>query len=788
MCGVGRWEERARASTALWVALLVGFGWPSVAYAQSQSAVAALDLAGAMSYRDVALASNEDAGDATDATDAADAGEAADKEPDGDVDKLLSMDLEQLADLDVVESSVTVPTGTLTATTTKTVSPSTVTRITREMIQYSGARNLDELLDIFVPNLQVIRHTAHYSHVGIRGTISDREDKYLLRVNGRTMNQRFLVGADSERDLPMLRDIDHVDVIRGPGSTTYGPGAIAGVISITTLNGTTFEGLDVNVRQGFEQYMTTTEMRWGKSLGEDSGIFMYYGYGDQPGADADASPLIYGRSGALPNAYPPNVAGEPAPFIYPNDEMGLGPKHKLHFQFTKDTFEFWTRYTKGSYVHDNTTRNMFLSPYGTAAPGSILENRPGQTGDYQQLTLFGSKVFEVSDDFQVTTILSYDFYDYVESRYNASYSWYPAREEEVYFRVMGRYTPTDEQAIAIGYEHSRETFGLKTPLSWRPTRGQRTGFITDPWHTDLRSLFGEYRIELADPLTLILSGRLDRHTYSKDLFSPRVSVMYEWTEEDLVKFNIGQSVRKQGDDELRAEWVANHSIAEEEVMRNIELRWERRPCEHWMFGTSVFYQHHNVVGFTGSLSRSTLLGTFESWGCEVEANYIRKNSYVTMSHGYVKLLNGSLIDPTLIQGISAEPYGFGDDFANWSNNLTKIATARDLGNGSNVSSSLRAYWGFPGAEDLADYNETLAPNYSGSIAQADPGYEKAWGPNLYLDFGYQQRWTEHISWRVDLYNVLGWCDIDLNKRNYINRLDTYRPEAAAVGLSGTVSF
>jgi hypothetical protein len=352
---------------------------------------------------------------------------------------------------------------------------------------------------------------------------------------------------------------------------------------------------------------------------------------------------------------------------------------------------------------------------------------------------------------------------------------------------MGRYTPNDRNAFAIGYEHSRETFGLDTPLTDHPTRGQRTGFITDPWHTNMRSLFGEYRVELAEPLTLILSGRLDRHTYSKDLFSPRVSVMYELDDEDLFKFNIGQAVRKQGDDELRAEWVANQTIAEAEVFRNIELRWEHTPCEQWFFGTSFFYQHHNVVGYTGSLHESTLLGVFESWGFEVEANYIWKNNYVTMSHGYVKLLNGSLTDPTLIQGISAEPYGFGNDFANWSNNLTKIAMAHDFCNGSNVSSSLRAYWGFPGAEDLADYNESLAPNYSGSIAQADPGYKKAFGPDLFLDFGYQQRWNQHLSWRVDLYNVLGWCDIDLNKRNYINRLGSYRPEAAAVGLSATMT-
>ena len=77
---------------------------------------------------------------------------------------------------------------------------------------------------------------------------------------------------------------------------------------------------------------------------------------------------------------------------------------------------------------------------------------------------------------------------------------------------------------------------------------------------------------------------------------------------------------------------------------------------------------------------------------------------------------------------------------------------------------------------------------SGSISQADLGYNKSFRGNYFLDFGLQREWTEHITWRVDLYNVLGWFDINLNKRNYINRVDTYRPEAATVGLSAIVAY
>ena len=446
-----------------------------------------------------------------------------------DLDKLMSMDIDQLMNVDVAESSVTIPTGTLTATTTDDVSPYTVTHITRDQIEKSGARTLNELLDIFVPNLEVIRHHSFSNHIGIRGIVSDREDKYLLRVNGRIMNQHYLVGADSERDLPLLRDIDFVDVIRGPGSTTYGPGAIAGVISITTLNGITFQGLDVQARQGFEQYMTTTELRYGKKLGEESGIFAYYGYGDSDGADASDAPVIYGRSGALPNGYPPAVAGQPVPFYTPNDGATFHghPQHKIHLEYTQGTFDVWARYTYSSYFNPNQLRNMYLPPYGIANPTSDLLLRPGGAGEYQQLTFFASKVIEISDDFQLTGIASWDMYDFVESRLNATHSYFPSREEETYVRAMAQYSPDEHQALAVGYEMSREIFGLSTNLSDRPTRSARLGFITEPWITMTHSVFSEYRLELTEPLTVILAGRVDKHTYSHYLFSPRVSVLYE---------------------------------------------------------------------------------------------------------------------------------------------------------------------------------------------------------------------------------------------------------------------
>ena len=175
-------------------------------------------------------------------------------------------------------------------------------------IEQSGARDLNHLLEIYVPNCQFILHHHLQPHLGFRGIISDREDKYLYQVNGRTMNNRTLVGADNERALPLFGDIRSVSVVRGPASATHGAGALAGVIDVETYNGLTFQGLDFKARQGVVDQYSAMEMRYGTKFSDMSGLFLYYGLVDMQGIDSD---YYIGRSYPATNGLPPNVAGEP---------------------------------------------------------------------------------------------------------------------------------------------------------------------------------------------------------------------------------------------------------------------------------------------------------------------------------------------------------------------------------------------------------------------------------------------------------------------------------------------
>ena len=174
------------------------------------------------------------------------------------------------------------------------------------------------------------------------------------------------------------------------------------------------------------------------------------------------------------------------------------------------------------------------------------------------------------------------------------------------------------------------------------------------------------------------------------------------------------------------------------------------------------------------------------YGFELEGTYHSDSTRFLASHGYHKLIEMVLVDPTQVIGYTSQPYGYGNDLANWSNHTTKIACIHELSSDWSINSSLRVYWGFPGAKDQSDHNQVILATDGAAesgLALADPGNEKPFGVNVYLNLGAERRLNDNFLARVDLYNVLGWFDPILNKRNYIFRGSEYRVLAPSVGLT-----
>lgn len=121
--------------------------------------------------------------------------------------------------------------------------PVPVTLITEEMIEISGARNLKELLMVYVPGMTNVECNEEMN-IAMRGVYSSGQEKILIMLNGHRLNSYGTNVARPDFAIS-LEKIRQIEVLRGPASSLYGGVALTGVINIITKNGTEVDGLQV---------------------------------------------------------------------------------------------------------------------------------------------------------------------------------------------------------------------------------------------------------------------------------------------------------------------------------------------------------------------------------------------------------------------------------------------------------------------------------------------------------------------------------------------------------------
>ncbi|MCX5647272.1 MAG: TonB-dependent receptor plug domain-containing protein [Phycisphaerae bacterium] len=707
--------------------------------------------------------------------DSAGAGESAPTDPNQREAKesFLDMSIEELMDVEVSS------TAALTQTSAR-LAPATVTTITREQIRQSGARSLYELLEIYVPNLQVILHDAKLRHMGLRGIISNRDDKYLLLVNGHMMNEHTDFGAISERDLPMLADIHHIDVIRGTGSALFGPGALSMVINITTDNAETFQGLEVNQRVGGIEEFYATEFKYGHKFDNGAGLFVYGGIADYPGASGDDSPVVYGASTIKAGrTYSSNQKVADGLENY-NEQFAGTPKVKLHAEYTHDDVDLGFRYTQGGEYVDLGEQAKIDIPFGEG---------------YRQGMLFWGYRQELSSDFAIKYDVDYLRTEIQSAPYGQSRALSYA-EDEYFGKVMATWDINKKHHLALGGSWAHDEFGLS------PTGSDNANYmyvmfnnvpalnkVMPRWDTDLGSVMGEYQWNISDSLTSFVGARMDYHTFTDLMFSPRFSLIYTPTDKDTFKFMTSSSHRMNTAADMKDADLLGKSPSAVETLDTLEIRYERRFSSNFWTGMSVFKHKQDLIGWgrtaTDPNGTTTLLGTEKVWGVELETTYLVDKFRFDISHGYTQLLSFDLAPGITSAEDTAAPMGYGNDLANWFNQISKARVHYKVDDRWSVDSSLVVYWCNPGGEDYAEWRNSVKTAYY------DLKADKAFDPSYYLNAGVQYSASKNLTLRFDAYDILGWFEQDLNKRREgfnTDRPGMYRIMPPSVGFGIVYRF
>lgn len=704
----------------------------------------------------------------------------ADEEP---FSEILEMSLEELFQIDV---------ATLTKAERRIV-PSAVTTVSRDDIDAAGARSLNELLEIYVPGLHWIGHSANVSQLGLRGIISDRDDKYLLLVNGRTMNQRTVAGAFMERDLPLLSEIHHIDVIRGPGSATLGLGAVSMVINLVTFDGTNFEGLEGRTRVGLREEFYTQELSYGRRFSEQSGLYLYAGVSDYPGADSDRAPYKFedpftsrwGEEVSFSDGSH-SVTGDRTQY---RDKMAI----KLHAHLNLEDFELWMRYTRGGetrvqsrvFLADQASGGLPQGDRATNTPGVVFEpsDAPPASGlGYQQFTVAANYDQRLSDEWSVEYGLSYDMTDYervISVLYFDPDRGWPGdlvqshREDEYLGQILFHYEPLhDGYSAAFGLSLSHEEFGLNSP-GFPDEPATASGYridniLGDPlprWSTRTYSMLFEHQWRFHDNWTSFLGGRIDKNSYSDALFSPRVALIHAPTNEDILKLIYSRSQRMNFAAELR-DVYEDFGVRDSDPERldTLELRWEH-DAERWSSGVSLFYQELEAIGFNSALSRSSVVAEQEQWGIELEARYQQGALTATLSHAYTDLIDFDLRDD------ASSIISAGDDLNNWSSHQSKLALGYAFTPQWRGNAFAQYYWGFPGIDEMVSEG-------GGRSRRIDE-------ESAYLHLSLEYAPTQDLSARLTGHYLLGVFDEDLNKRHTLvegPNNNAYRAQSPALSL------
>ncbi|SMC21514.1 iron complex outermembrane recepter protein [Desulfacinum hydrothermale DSM 13146] len=197
--------------------------------------------------------------------------------------RLLEMSLEELMDVEIV--SVARKAQSLSETA------AAVFVVTSEDIRRSGATNVADVLRM-VPGLHVARFDANVWPVTARGFNGLLANKLLVLVDGRSVYTPIFSGVYWDEQDSFLDNIERIEVVRGPGGSSWGANAFNGVINIITKNArdtqgglaTALVGTDEEARAGF---------RYGGRVGDD----LFYRF-NVLGLDVGPGRNMAGKEGA----------------------------------------------------------------------------------------------------------------------------------------------------------------------------------------------------------------------------------------------------------------------------------------------------------------------------------------------------------------------------------------------------------------------------------------------------------------------------------------------------------
>jgi iron complex outermembrane receptor protein len=146
--------------------------------------------------------------------------------------------------------------------------PAAIQAITSEDIRRSGATSIPDAL-LLVPGMDVAHSTARGRAVSARGFNDTLADKLLVLFDGRSVYDPFQSGVRWHYQDALLEDIARIEVIRGPGGTSWGANAINGIVNVISKPAWETQGLLLDATAGTYP-AAEASLRYGLPLSDEA--------------------------------------------------------------------------------------------------------------------------------------------------------------------------------------------------------------------------------------------------------------------------------------------------------------------------------------------------------------------------------------------------------------------------------------------------------------------------------------------------------------------------------------
>ncbi len=595
--------------------------------------------------------------------------------------ELLEMSLQELMEIEV-ES------GTITGVSRSNL-PVAITVISREDILCTPARNIYDLIAVYVPGATYVSHFQGL-RLGIRGQLSDQNYSYQLMVNGKNVNFNAYYGMMLEMQNKDLNEIERIEIVRGPGSVTYGPGATAGTINIITKK-PEINFVDIGDEQNIQYRFTNKSFEMSYSR-KDLACYLYGSMCNSEGLEDTGFWYIdrahgYGWGYMDPDWGNYGLGTEVPSYL---EDYRDTPEIKLQSSIRfRDMLALQLRYNTYNHSYMSQKREVAEGP---SAAGHLAKSF---TAELTSKNRINNLIWNNSVGYKSISFRQLNFWQLDELPHNHiaqlgnSFS-----ENEVLFKSLIKYDNDDDLRLALalegGYEYYAPEWGkdddtfifsLQAPIRFA-VMDSSSGFyqyygdgvatiIEDEIDAWKYAISGEINWAPYNTFRMLLSTRIDKHELANLAVSPRFTLIKNISDNDLIKFTLQQAVRYPIFSDLYSSEFLHNEQSNPEILKGLELTYQGFQNENLEYIISGYYYDIEQLSWINDYELTDIIGEFKLLGIDVEGYYKFRKWKIGGSYSWVNQLDwdSKVAQTAWISGLDGEEIIIEDNGENRINNM-----------------------------------------------------------------------------------------------------------------------